>query len=184
MDRRFGDDFHQRSAGAVVVDQAVDREVVEFADVLLEVNAREGDGLVFAHDVAGGAGQFDLHAAAEADRLVVLGDLIVLRAVGIEIVLPVPFADGSDRAIEEQADLDDLVQRLLVEHGQRAGQRLHHGVSERVGGRTETGGDTREHLRTRLELDVHLEPDDGLVRGKTRLGHRGHRGRRGHRECR
>ena len=82
VDVGLGDDLAQRRAAAVVVDDrgvgAVDAaglaEVDELRRVLLQVDP------VQAH-VA--------QPAAEADRDVVLGDLVVLGLVGIEVVLAV-----------------------------------------------------------------------------------------------
>ncbi len=163
LQRGVGHDFHERRAGAVVVDERLVREVVELADVFLEVDAGERDRLVLAHDVARRTGQLDLDAAAEAEGLVVLGELIVLRRVRVEIVFPVPFADRGDGAAEHEAGLDRLVDGLLVEHGQHAGQREHDGVGERVFRLAKACGHAGEHLGLGLELDVNFKTDDGFV---------------------
>src|SRR5690606_29532710 len=94
--RRIGYDLHERRAGAVVVHQRIDRAVVELADVFFEMDAGERDAFVFALDVAGGAGQLDLDGAADADRLVVLGNLVVFGRIRVEVVFAVPFADRRD----------------------------------------------------------------------------------------
>jgi len=137
--------------------------VVQLANVFLEVNAGERDGFVFALDVARRAGQFDLDGAVEANRLVELGDLVVLRRVGIEVIFTVPFADGRDVAAEKEAGLDDGVERGLVHHRQNAGQRKDDGIGERVRGLPVAGGHAGEHLRVGLDLDVNLKTDDGFV---------------------
>ena len=161
--RRIGYNFHQRRAGAVVVDQGIGRAVVELADILLEVNPGERNSHVLAHHVAGGAGQLDFHRTAEADRLVVLGNLVVLRRVRIEIVFPVPFADRRDLAAQQQARLDDGVECRLVHHRQGAGKAEHDRIGQRVGLVSIARADAGEDLGAGLDLDVDLEPDDGFV---------------------
>src|SRR5689334_1112817 len=51
----------------------------------------------------------------------------------------------------------------MVQHGERAGKREAHRAGVRVRRRAEVGGAVAEGLRSRLELHVHLEPDDHLV---------------------
>ena len=82
-------------------------EVDELRGVLLEVHA------VDPH-----AGQL----AAAAQRLVVLGDLVALRQVGVEVVLAVEDRARRDLAAEREADHQAEVDRARVDHRQRAGQ--------------------------------------------------------------
>ena len=49
-----------------------------------------------------------------AERLVVLADLVALRQVGIEVVLPVEDGAVGDRAVEREAELDALLDRPAV----------------------------------------------------------------------
>ena len=137
--------------------------MIELADILFEMDARERNPLVLAHHIAGGAGQLDLDRAADADRLIVLGNLIILRRIGIEIIFAVPFADGGDFAAQHQARLDDGVERGLVHHRQGTGQRQHDGIGQRVLLVAVAGGRTREHLRPGFHLDVDFQADDGFV---------------------
>ena len=116
VQRRLRDDLHERGAGAVVIDERFAAGVVQLADILLEVDARQRNPPVLAEEVARGAGQLDFHGASRADRLVVLRNLVVLRAVGIKVVLAVPFADRRDLTAEHQADFDDAVEGGLVHH--------------------------------------------------------------------
>ncbi len=102
----LGDDLHQRRAAAVEVDDARVRavdpparaDVDQLRRVLLEVHA------VDAH-VA--------EAAAAAQRLVVLGDLVALGQVGIEVVLAVEDRARRELAAERQADHQPEVDRAL-----------------------------------------------------------------------
>ena len=161
--RRIGDDLHERGAGTIVVDERIGRTVVQFADVFLEVDAGERNFFVLSHKVAGGSGEFDFDRATEADGLVVLGDLIVLRGVGIKIVFAVPLADRRDLAAEQEAGLDDGVERGLVHDRQRTGERKDDGIGERVGFVPVAGGNARKHLGLSLDLDVDFQTDDGFV---------------------
>ena len=113
------DDLEQRDAGPVVVhegvlgavDAAAAALVGGLAGVLLQVGPGDAD--------AGAARQ--LEPAVDVERLVVLGDLEVLRHVRVEVVLPGEHA-RADLAVQRQADPDGQLHRRLVEHGQRAGQ--------------------------------------------------------------
>src|SRR5690606_32812836 len=168
---RLRHDLDERHARAVVVDErrrgALDAaggsaHVRELARVLLHVRALDRD--VEARAV----GKLDLDGALERDRLVVLADLVILAEVGVEVVLPRKAARRRDRAAEREAQADRAQDGLAVDDGHRSGQAEVDGRDERVRlsavellvGRVARG---REHLRARVELDVHLEPDDGLV---------------------
>ena len=136
------------------------------------MDARQLDPLVLPHDVARGARQLDLHRSPLADRLVVLGYLVVLGGVRVEIILPVPLADGRDLAPEKGAPAaNDLVQGLLVHDRRRAPAALEiDRVGERVLRFAEARRNPREHLRAGLQLDVNLQTYDGFV--GHRLGRR------------
>ena len=119
---RLGDDLDQRDAGAVVVEQRVvgpvdpagrPADVQRLAGVLLHVRPLDADPVGLAVDL-------DLGPAVVRDRLVVLGDLVVLRHVGIEVVLPGEAAPFGDLAAQRQADADRGLDRLGVHHRQRA----------------------------------------------------------------
>jgi hypothetical protein len=87
---RLGHDLDQRDAGPVVVDQRLGRavdapgraaDVQRLAGVLLEVHPLDADPVRLALDL-------DVDEALDAQRLVVLRGLEVLRHVGVEVVLP------------------------------------------------------------------------------------------------
>ena len=103
----FGDDFHERGAGAVEVDERRVAEVGGFGDVLLEVDAVEADDLVGVGDVfaaiRGITMIIERDTAADAERQVHLRRLIVLGHVRIEIILAVPLGDFRRRALEHEA---------------------------------------------------------------------------------
>ena len=125
--------------------------------------------LVLAAYAARRARKLDLNLAADAERLVVLGNLVVLWRVGIPVVFAVPLALLRDRAAEHQAHLNHQVDRRLVDRGQYARKREDDGVGQRIGLRSVIIRRGAEGLRLRLELDVNFEADDDFVR----CGHRG-----------
>jgi hypothetical protein len=89
-------------------------DVGELAGVLFHVHA-------FDVDPVAGAVDLDVEKAVETDRLVVLRGLEVLRHVGVEVVLAGEPAPLRDRTVERQADADHRLDRLTVQHRQRAG---------------------------------------------------------------
>lgn len=161
--RRLRDNLHERRAGAVIVDQRISGVVVQFPHVFLEVNARERDFFVLTHHVAGRAGEFDFDRTAETDRLIVLRDLIIFRRVGIEILFTVPFADGRDVAAEKQTRFDDRIEGRFIHHRQRAGERKHDRIGQRIGLVTKARADARENFGMSFNLNVNLQTDDGFV---------------------
>jgi hypothetical protein len=94
----FGDDLHERSAGAVEVDEGGVGEVGGLGDIFLKVNAVEFDDLAGVRDVflgvLGVVVIVEGDAAAETERKVHLGDLVILRHVGVEVIFPVPDNGG------------------------------------------------------------------------------------------
>ena len=133
------------------------------AGVLLHMDPRDADPALAA------VGELDVEVTAHADRQVVLADLVVLRHVRIEVVLPVEQRARSDLAVQRQPDLDGVLDGLLVRHGQGArvteADRAHIGV----GLGPELIEAAAEHLRGSGQLDVALQPDHGLEL----LGHLG-----------
>src|SRR5258706_15027898 len=84
--------------------------------ILLEVRAHDPD-----LDIS--VGRRHREAAARAEGLVVLGDLVRLRIVRIEIVLAVEDRAAGDLATEREPELDRLLDRALVRHSYSARER-------------------------------------------------------------
>ena len=157
-DIRLADDFDERRAAAVEVDErgagarAVDparlRLVHQLGSVLFQVDAVDAD--IAQSPVCG-------------QRDVVLGDLVRLRIVGIEVVLAVEDGTGSDLAAQGESDLDAVLDRLRVDDrkASRVGQADRAGVDVGVVAERELAA--AEHLRPRSQLDVDLEADDRFV---------------------
>ena len=168
----LGDDLEERDAGAVEVHAGVAVEVGELADILFQVRA--GD----AHpgEAVGGAGavELEVHVAVGRAGLIVLGELVVLRGVGVEVILPVELRVARDLAVEQQSGEHGEAEGLLVRHGQDAGQAEADGADVGVGCCAEGVGAAAPHLRLGLELDVRFETDDSFVfhkgRGKPNHG--------------
>ena len=159
----LGHDLDERRAAAVEVDERGGRavqasglgDVDVLRRILLEMRARDADrdaAVVARHD----------EPPARAERLVVLADLVRLRQVGIEVVLAVEDRPLGDLAVEREPELDRLLDRAPVRHGQRAGEGEADRADVRVRRVAVGVAAAAEHLRLRLQLHVDLEPDHRL----------------------
>ena len=161
---RLADDLDERDAAAVVVDVGaaigIGKPFVQrLARVLFHVDARQAD-------VFSAAGR-DVEAAAERQRPLVLRNLVALRQVRIEVVLPREDRCRLDVAAERERRLDRVVHRLAIEHRQRARQPQAHRTHLRVRRGAERRAAAAEDLRAGRELCVDFEPDDRLERHAT-----------------
>ena len=101
----------------------------------------------------------------------VLGDLVALRQVGIEVVLAGEDGRFGDRAAEREPELDrPLDRRAGSAPGSTPGMGEADGARARVRLLAPAVLAAAEHLRPRLQLDVDLEPDDGLPAHRSRSG--------------
>ena len=159
-----GDDLDQRHAGPVVVDDGVigpvdasrRPDVGQFAGVLLHVSAFDLD-----HEGLPVNLQFD--STIKSYWFVVLGGLEILGHVRVEVVLPREPAPRRDPAAECQADADRGFDSFRVDHRKCSRQTETHGTSLSVRFRPELGGAAAEHLRFRVEFDVHLQPECWII---------------------
>ncbi len=104
----------------------------------------------------------DIHLdfAFTDNRVRELADLIALRQVGIEIILPVEAGIGVDLRLQAEAGTDSLLDAILVDHGQHAG---HCRIDQRhiaVGVRTKRRGRARKQLRIGRDLSMDFEAHD------------------------
>ncbi len=81
------------------------------------------------------------------DGVFVLGDLISLRQVGIEIVLPRKNRARLDGAPQRQSDSHRQFDDLTIQHRERSRKPETHGAHVRVRGRPERGGTPAEDFR-------------------------------------
>ena len=157
------DDLDERRPAAVEVDQravgadlaaGAAAEVHGLGGVLFEMRANEADLEAF--------GARHCQGAADAERQVVLGDLVALRVVGVEVVLPAEDRARGDLGAEREAELDRPLDRRAIRDGERAGMGQADRAGARVLGRAEAGLAAAEHLRPRLQVDVDLQADHRL----------------------
>src|SRR6185312_9880791 len=123
----------------------------QLAGVLFEVGPGHADPLP-----TGG-----LEPTADVDRFVVLADLIVLRLIGIEVVLPGK-ARRADVAVQCRPDTHRQRHGLGVEHGERPGQAEADRADIGVGLVAEGVAASAEELGGRRQLAMDLETDHHL----------------------
>ena len=92
----FRDNFHQRHTGTVQVNEGFCRVLVMlgFTGILFQMQPRDADGLCAA------IGQFNINRAFADDGMGVLADLITLRQIGIEVILPIKARPEIDLGIQ------------------------------------------------------------------------------------
>jgi hypothetical protein len=103
------------------------------------------------------------HTAIGAKRHVVVRNLIILRHVWIEIILPVELADRRDVAFEHETGEDRHAQSFVIHHGQGARQPEANRTSIRVRFCAKFNRTRAKHLRARLELNVDFKANGGEV---------------------
>ncbi len=126
------------------------------ARVLLEVQPLD------AHRERGPVEHVDDHLALADDGVFVLRDLVALRQVRVEIILPVEDRAQVDLRLQAQARADGLAHAFDVDHRQHARHRRVDEGDVRVGFGAELGGGAGEQLRLGRHLGVNLESDHHL----------------------
>jgi hypothetical protein len=137
----FGDDLHERYPRAIEIDQGIVGMLIvnEFACILLQVQPLDANAVCFPIDL-----DFDL--AGADDGLLVLGDLIALRQIGVEVIFPVEHGGEIDLGLKPEAGAHGLIDAALIDDRQHAG---HGGIDQGdlgIGRRTKLGGGAREQL--------------------------------------
>ena len=130
--------------------------VQRLAGVLLEMQALDADRDRLA------VRRGDRHLALAHDRRLVLADLVALRQVGIEIILPVEHRFEIDPGLEPEPGAHRLPDAFPVDDRQHAG---HGGIDQRdvgIGLAAELGRGAREQLGVRGHLGMDLEADHDL----------------------
>jgi hypothetical protein len=130
--------------------------VQQLAGVFLQMNALDADGF-------GAAGARNDNLAVAAHRLVGLGNLIGLRQVRIEILFSRKKGFLIDAAAERQPRFHNAFHRFFIQHRQNAGLARAHGADVRVRRRAKVGFARTEQLRCGFQLNMHFEPNNGLV---------------------
>ena len=106
---RLGYNLDQRNAASVVIDERAILPLIvdQLSGILLHVDLMNADFLLSRCGV-------NLDISIVADRQIQLGNLIVLRVVRIEIVLPVEFAELVDFAVCSKSDAQGVIDNLLI----------------------------------------------------------------------
>jgi len=113
-----------------------------------------------AHRDALAVAQFDNDLALADDWRLVLADLVALRQIRIEIVLPVEGRLQVDLCFQAEAGADRLRHALLVDDGQHAGHRRIHQRDVIVWRAAEFSRGARKQFGVRGHLGVDFQPDD------------------------
>jgi hypothetical protein len=134
---RLADDLDERRARAVEVDErrpAADAVQV-LAGVLLHVDAEDAPPAP--------ASVVSMSSSPPRERQLVLADLVALRQIGVEVVLPREHARCRARAAEREPARDGHRAPPRVEHGQRARQAEAHRAVCVFGGSPKRGARRR-----------------------------------------
>jgi len=153
-----GDDFAQRDATAVVVNQTRRRvtrffAVHRFARVLFQVHIGDANPLDSAVD-------FYVQPAVVTEGQALLGNLVAFGQVGVVVVFALKKRLAMDVAVQRQSDLQRVVHRLLVDDGQNARKAQTNGTSGGVGRGVPDDGARAKHLALRRQLRVNFQADD------------------------
>ena len=133
--------------------------------VFFEVEACDADSLFRA------IFEFDIDPAIFGKWFVELRDLVALREIGIEVILPSEDRLAVDAAVDRDRSADALRDRLAIEHWQCTGKSEDDGVSLGVCVVAELVRARREDLGVGLQLNMDFESNDGLIlRDRFRVG--------------
>jgi hypothetical protein len=134
-----------------------------FRHIFFQVNPHQTHPLVWVPDIPLSILRVsqigERHFAIEAERSVVLRDLVVLRHVRIKIILAIEFADRGYLALQDQAGERGELQGLQIHRRQGAGQSQADRTDMDIWLRTVLNGTTTKHLTSGLQLDMYFQPD-------------------------
>ena len=159
---RFRNDFHQWNAGPVVVQPGAVCKVGGFTGVFFQMDS--GDTDIFIRQLfAGKSLAEDMEFAMFAQRLIILGDLIVFHQVRIEITFPVELAPVGDRAGTHQPCDDSFPDCFHIGNGERTGITHADGAGHRIRFAAECIRAVTEHFTFCPDLDMDFQSDDGFI---------------------
>ena len=133
-------------------------DVQRLAGVLLEVHPLDADPDGLAVDL-------DVEPAVDAQRLVVLADLEVLRHVRVEVVLPGEPAPGRDRQLSASPMRMVASMAAWLATGRLPGRPRQTGQTWVFGSAPNSVRAAAEHLGLGAQLDVRLQADHRLEAG-------------------
>ena len=128
----------------------------QLTGVLLNVDSGNADAFFAAFGL-------NVQMALAAQREIILGNLIGLRQVGVEIVLPILLGIGGDFAAGGKSGLYRILHHLAIEYRQRTGHTRAHRAALGVGCSTELGGAAAENLCGSFQLYMDLQSNDHLI---------------------
>ena len=99
----------------------------------------------------------DLYGTVATDRQVQLGDLIVLRVIGIEIILTIEFTILCDGAVGRKTYCHRIFYHLFIQHRKRSRHTGTHRAGMSVGSAAERRGTAAEYFRLRGKLYMHFQ---------------------------
>ena len=126
------------------------------ARVVFHVDAGNPDPLAFS-------GHGDVQPAVLAQRLLKLGDLIILGHVGVEIVFAGETGVAVNLRVDGQRHAGGIFHRLAVQRGQHARHAGAYFTDVGVGRVAERVGAGAEQLAFGGEMHMNLKPDDGFI---------------------
>ena len=133
----------------------------QFTGILLHVD------LVDTHRLCIGAAvlsfYLDLYGTIAADRQIQLGDLIVLRVIGIEIIFSVKFAILCDGTIRCKAYCHRIFHHLFIQHRKRSRHTGTYRTGVGIGSSTERCGTATEYFRLRGKLYMNFQTDHCFI---------------------
>ena len=158
---RFGDDFAERRAAAVVVDVSFlgglrEAFVKILGGVFFQVKTRDADPFL-------GPANFDFEPATGSERQFVLRDLIALGQVRVEVILAGEAGMLVDRAVQRERSAHGHLHGAFVEHWQSTGEAETDGTDVGVWRIAEARRAAAKDLRPGEELDVDFQTDDRLI---------------------
>ena len=99
----------------------------------------------------------DFNRAIPADGQIQLGDLIVLRVIGIEIIFSIKFAILCDGTIRRKSYCHRIFHHLFVQHRKRARHTGTYRTGVGIGSATERCGTAAEYFRLRGKLYMNFQ---------------------------
>ena len=158
---RFGDDFAEGRATAIVVDVRLGGGLREtfveiFRCVFFQVKPRDANPFL-------GAANFDFQPATGSEGQFVLRDLVALGQIGVEIVFSGEARMFVDRAIQGERGTHGHFDGALVHDGESSRQAEAHRADVGVRRIAEPRRAAAKDLRSGEQLDVDFQADDRLV---------------------
>lgn len=106
---------------------------------------------------------FNINPAVQADRLVILRNLVRFWRIGVKIVLAVEFADIADRTVKRHCSFHRVLYGLAVKNRQYAGVAETDWAGMCIGRSAEFCGAAAEDFGLGMKLHMNFKPDDRFI---------------------